>query len=361
MLTKTIIHGRAPVRIDFAGGWTDVPMFAKQIPGAVLNATINLYSYVTISNASKKEITVSKYGHKCKEEQENRQVTMYSADFDLYESASDIREIEYNGNIDLVKAAVKKLDVEYGLNIITRSEAPPGSGLGTSASMGVALIGALSKNLAKYLQPNDIAELAVKLETEELGIFSGKQDHYAAALGGFNFMRFDGEIVSFAPIKLPSDVIPHLEKHSILVYTGKSRLSSNIHKHVIKAFKKGENKSALEQLVQIAEEMESILATGDLMTFGQLLFDNWKCQKEMHSSITNNQIDDLFEIALNNGAYGGKACGAGGGGCLYFYCKDNTEHKVRKALEDAGATILNFNFEFKGMQIWTSNHGGVGR
>ena len=348
-------YARAPVRIDFAGGWTDVPMFAQQIPGAVLNATINLYSYIAISNVPKKETIVSKYGYKCKEKQVNRQVTMYSADFDLYESASDIREIEYNGNIDLVKAAVKKLNVEYGLNIITRSEAPPGSGLGTSASMGVALIGALSKNLSNYLLPNEIAELAVKLETEELGIFSGKQDHYAAALGGFNFMRFDGEIVSSAPMKLSPNVILNLEKHSVLAYTGRSRLSSDIHKHVIESFNKDENKLALKQLVQIAEEMKSVLATGDIAGFGQLLLENWKYQKEMHSSITNEQIDDLFEVALNNGAYGGKACGAGGGGCLYFYCKDNTEHKVRKALEDAGVKILNFHFESNGLQTWCVN------
>jgi len=345
-------YSRAPVRIDFAGGWTDVPMFARDIPGAVLNATINLYSYVTISNLPKKEIKVSKYGQKCKEEQENRQITMYSADFDLYESASDIRAIEYNGNIDLVKAAVKRLNVEYGLNIITRSEAPPGSGLGTSASMGVALIGAISKSLKKYFLPNEIAELAVKLETEELGIFSGKQDHYAAALGGFNFMRFDGGTVSSTPIKLPKDVILNLEKHSVLVYTGKSRLSSNIHEHVIDSFNKGKNQSALKSLVEVAEEIKIALATEDLAAFGQLLLDNWKYQKQMHLSITNEQINELFDIALKNGAYGGKACGAGGDGCVYFYCKENTEHKVRKALEEAGAEILNFHFDFDGMQTW---------
>jgi D-glycero-alpha-D-manno-heptose-7-phosphate kinase len=341
--------------VDFAGGWTDVPLFAKQVPGAVLNAAINLYSYVSISRVGKKEARISRYGYKCNEDQESRQITMYSADFDLYESASDVREIEYNGNIDLVKAAVKKLNVEYGLNIITRSDAPPGSGLGTSASMGVALIGALSRNLDRYFLPNEIAELAVKLETEELDIFSGKQDHYASALGGFSFMRFDGEIVSSTPIKLSSDVILTLEKQSVLAYTGISRLSSNIHKHVIESFHKKENISALKSLAQNAEDMKSALAMGNLVRFGNLLMENWKYQKQMHSSITNTQIDELFDIAVENGAYGGKACGAGGGGCLYFYCKDNTEHKVRKALENAGATVLNFNFDFNGMQTWESN------
>jgi len=348
-------HGRAPVRIDISGGWTDVPMFAQQIPGAVLNATINLYSYVTIRNIPRKESIVSKYGYNCKEEQENRQITMYSADFDLYESANDIRNIEYNGNIDLVKAAIKRLNVEYGLDIMTRSEAPPGSGLGTSASMGVALIGALAKNMDIFYLRNEIAELAVKLETEELGIFSGKQDHYAAAFGGFNFMRFDGEIVSSSIIRIPEDVTLNLEKNSVLVYTGKSRLSSNIHEHVINSFKKGKNKTALEGLVRVAEEMKAVLANGNLVDFGQLLLDNWKYQKDMHPSITNEQIDNLFEIAINNGALGGKACGAGGGGCLYFYCKDNTEHKVRKALEGASARILNFHFEFNGLQTWSVN------
>ena len=156
------------------------------------------------------------------------------------------------------------MDIQYGLNIITRSEAPPGSGLGTSASMGVALIGALSRNQNKHLLPNETAELAVKLETEELGIFSGKQDHYAAALGGFNFMRFDGGIVSSVPMKLTPDVILNLEKHSLLAYTGKSRLSSDIYEHVIESFSKNENRFALEQLAQIAEERTKRLSGATL-------------------------------------------------------------------------------------------------
>jgi len=329
-------------------------MFSEEIPGAVLNATVSIYSYVTVSKNPQVEIPVSMYGYKCKEYQDNKQVTMYSADFDLFETADDVRRIEYNGNIDLVKAAIKRLKIEFGLNIITRSDAPPGSGLGTSASMGVALIGALSKLMDFHLLPSEIAELAVKLETEELGIFSGKQDHYAAALGGFNFMRFEGESVFSTPLRIPLDILLNLEKHSVLVYTGKSRLSSDIHKHVIKAFQNNENQFALKQLVQITEEMKTALITGNFQSYGQLLLDNWSCQKEMHPSITNAQIDSLFEIALNNGACGGKACGAGGGGCIYFYCHDNQEHKVRRALEQSGATVLNFNFDFNGLNTWCS-------
>ena len=133
-----VIRSRAPVRIDFAGGWTDVALFTEESKGFVINAAISIYSYVTVKKLPEKEIWTNEYGYKHKKAVENRRVKIYSADFDIYEEAEAIKQLEYNGNIDLAKAAIKQMDIEGGLEIITRSNAPAGSGLGTSASMGVA-------------------------------------------------------------------------------------------------------------------------------------------------------------------------------------------------------------------------------
>lgn len=348
------IRARAPVRIDFAGGWTDVALFAKESKGYVVNAAINIHSYVTAKRLPSKEVSASSYGYNHKESKPDTSVEIYSADFDLYEKAEDIKQLEYNGNIDLAKAAIKKMDIEHGLEIITRSNAPAGSGLGTSAAMGVTLIGALSRFTKKPMLSYEFAEAASAIERFELDIFGGKQDQYASALGGFNFMEFDDEEVKVSTLAIASDVLYDLEKHLVLCYTGKSRLSGDIHRKVVNAYESNEPKTrnALDNLKSIAQKMKDALLIGDLETFGVLLSENWENQKALHPSVTNTQIDDLFDIALANGAIGGKACGAGGGGCLVFYAHEDQEHNVRGELEHAGASIIDFNFDFGGLRIW---------
>ena len=171
MLTRC----RAPVRIDFSGGWTDVALFTQEQPGAVVNAAINIYSYVTAKKNPYKKVETKEYGYKHFKKVENRSIKIYSADFDVYQEAEEIKNLEYNGNIDLAKAALKKTNINCGVEIITRSNAPAGSGLGTSASMGVALICALSKLNGATLLPYEFAEMASSIERHELGILGGKQ------------------------------------------------------------------------------------------------------------------------------------------------------------------------------------------
>lgn len=335
-----IIRSRAPVRIDFAGGWTDVALFTEEQPGIVVNAAINVYSYVTLKLPMEPEV--------------NKQVKIYSADFDIYQEANEIKELEYDGNIDLVKAALKRSDVEGGVEMITRSDAPAGSGLGTSASMGVALIGALDDLGDLPMLPYEIAELASAIERHELGILGGKQDHYASALGGINFMQFTGEHVKTSKLHLQPETIYELEKGLVLCYTGKSRLSSNIHQNVVDAYltKNKDTHDALNNLKRIAWETKVALLKGELNSFAELLSENWENQKRLHSSVTNSQIDSLFELGLDNGAIGGKACGAGGGGCILFYCYPDKEHIVRKKLEEANVKVIDFNFSHTGLEVW---------
>jgi D-glycero-alpha-D-manno-heptose-7-phosphate kinase len=338
-----LLRSSAPVRVDFSGGWTDVALFAQETPGHVVNAALNIYSYATI---------VCKDGKDCAD----RSVNIYSSDFDLYVEAEDIRKLEYDGSIDLAKAALKRIGLETGLTMITQSVAPPGSGLGTSASMGVALIAALARLSDRRMLQYEVAEMASLIERQELGILGGKQDHYASALGGLNFMEFRGEDVKTSPLPLSRDTLLELEKNLLIIYTGKSRLSGDIHGKVTGAWKAGEARTveAIRQLKRIAVEMKEALLGGDLDSFGKLMDENWNQQKRLHPSVTNPQIDRLFEIAYKEGALGGKACGAGGGGCIMFYCRPDCEHKVQKALEAEGVRVIDFNFDGLGVQTWNA-------
>ena len=343
-----LIRSRAPVRVDFAGGWTDVALFTEESKGLVVNATINIYSYATI--APKRD---GKQAHL--ERELDRSVRIYSADFDSFVEAEDIRRLEYDGNIDLVKAAIRHMQIEQGgFDLITQSVAPPGSGLGTSAAMGVALVGVLGRFSERILLPYEYAELASSIERNELGIRGGKQDQYASAIGGIGFMEFDGEDVRSSKLWVEPDLLYELEKNLLLCYTGKSRLSGNIHQNVVDAYmaKEAGTLGALRNLKQVADEMKSALLRSDLDAFGRLLSENWENQKQLHPSVTNPQIDGLFELAVANGAVGGKACGAGGGGCLLFYCAPDREHRVRHVLQEAGVQILDFNFDFEGLRMW---------
>ena len=345
-----LIRARAPVRIDFAGGWTDVPLFTEESKGLVVNAAINIYSFATISCDD------SQIGdlHERQSDLKNN-IRLYSADFDVLIEAPDVTQLQYDGNIDLVKAAVRKmLEKENGFSLSTQSIAPPESGLGTSAAMGVSLVGALGAFKDSPFLPYEYAELASSIERHELRILGGKQDHYASAIGGINFMEFMGEDVKTSSMRIAPEVCYELEKNLVLCYSGKSRPSGNIHQNVTDAYvnKEEKTRTALRNMKEIARSAKNALLSGELSNFGQLLNENWANQKTLHPSVTNEHIDSLFKTALRHGAIGGKACGAGGGGCLVFYCEPDQEHRVRQNLEASGAKIIDFNFDFGGLQTW---------
>lgn len=350
-----IATGRAPVRIDFFGGWTDLPLFTELVSGRVLNTSITLYTYATVSPARRVQSTVSEYGYRVKKTDVTAGIYMYSEDLDIFSEAASIADIEYNGILDLVKAACKRLgiDVKSGIQITTRTEAPPGSGLGTSASLGVAVVGALARYFVRPpIEPDDIADLAYRLESEELELLTGTQDQYAAAWGNINLLRCVGERVLLEPVRPGTELRAELETRCVLVYTGKSRLSSDVHRHVRRAFAAGTNHDAIRELAKLPERAMDLLDNAELDEFGALLNVNWGLQKQLHSSVTNPDIDRYFDIAYANGAIGGKACGAGGGGCLLFFAKRGQGHTLRKALKDAGLEILRFQIDTHGLDTW---------
>jgi len=329
-------RARAPVRIDFAGGWTDVPPFSTDKGGYVVNAAISRHSYATLIPNDTGEFLLE------------------SADYDEYVHAKDIRQLEYNGTLDLLKAAVVHKDLDFGGHLLTRSEAPPGSGTGSSASMGVALIGLLDAIQGGALTRHEIAAMANELEVDELDIQGGKQDQYVAACGGLCFMTFHDSVVEVERLDPSTDFLLELEKLLLLVYTGKSRLSGDIISRVMGAYRRGEPgiTEALINLRDAALQMRDAFVSEDLRLIGEVLDFNWENQKRLYDEMTTPKIEALFQVARSAGLLGGKACGAGGGGCIALLCEPDREHLVRRAVEDLGGQCIEFNFDHEGLRGW---------
>ena len=331
-----IVRARAPVRIDLAGGWTDVPPYSTEQGGAVVNAALSRYAYATLRPMPP--------GH----------YELISADYDVYFQAEDIRDLEYDGNVDLVKAAIRRKGLESGAQITTRSEAPPGSGTGSSAAMGVALVGLLDYIAGGNMSPSEIAEMAHLLESEELHIGGGRQDQYAAAHGGLNFMRFRDSVVDVEPITVCEDFVREMEKHLLLIYTGNSRLSGNIVDRVMGAYSDGDAEvtEALGNLTAAASEMRTAIEAQDLRQMGEVMNFNWKNQKRLYAEMTTLKIEALIAAMSEVGILGVKASGAGGGGCIIVLAQPDREHLVVRAAEDLGGQVISFKFDTSGLCRW---------
>ncbi|MHA1725318.1 MAG: GHMP family kinase ATP-binding protein [Promethearchaeota archaeon] len=327
-----IVFSRAPVRINDIGGWTDTWFYPN---GAVFNFTINLYSHVRL------------------QEIPNDKIRIYSENLDLNTEIANYRKIEYDGILDLLKAAVKRMEIETGLDIHVRADAPPGSGIGTSASVAVALIAALAKFKGEMMVPHEIAELAHKLETEELKLESGVQDQFAAAYGGINFMEFDYPRVKLSPVRISEQKACQIESQMILVYLS-SRSSSEMHKNVIKRYLDGDKniQQAFDILKDCAYKMKNAIQSNDLKEIGDVMNENWNAQKMLHPLMVNEDIQKLEKIAFSSGAIGFKNNGAGGGGSITILADIGKEYEIKKNLIDAGFTLFPVNLNFKGVQTW---------
>lgn len=340
-----VIRSRTPTRIDFAGGTTDLAAFASVEGGAVINAAVNRYAYCTYTPSAQAGVRI------------------VSQDLEEFVEATDIRDLEYDGNLDLLKAAVRQMGLEGGMQISVRCEAPPGSGTGSSASVGVALLGLLDYLRAfgqgherSKLSRFEIADMACDLE-HELGIVGGKQDQYAAALGGFNYMEFyGGGKVAVEPVAIPDALRYDLEKHLILCYTGQSRLSGDTNDRMISAFKEGNQTvcSALRTVKRVARDIYRAFLAGDTEWFGELLLEEWAAREQLAPGVVTDKMRALKTSALDAGAVGAKVCGAGGGGCLLFLAAPDTESNIRRALEQMDAHTLDFSFDMAGLKVWQS-------
>lgn len=335
-----IIRGRAPLRVSFGGGGTDVSPFCEEKGGAIIGSTINKYAYCSIIPKETDEIVV------------------HSLDFDMTVKYNTKSNYVYDGQLDLVKAALKRMDIKQGCEVYLQCDAPAGSGLGTSSTVMVALLRAMAKWKGEEIDGYALANMAYEVEREELGIAGGFQDQYAATFGGFNFIEFHGKNnVVVNPLRIRKEVIQELQYNLLLCYTGNIHVSANIIKDQVSNY---ENKNldaiqAMSEVKALAYAMKDELLKGNLHSFGKLLDYGWQSKKRMSSKITNPQIDELYEEAKKAGALGGKLLGAGGGGYLLMYCPYNVKHKVAARMEEVGGQLADWNFELRGSQAWATD------
>ena len=245
------------------------------------------------------------------------------------------------------------MDIKTGLDIFVRADVPPACGTGTSASVAVALIAALSHYTNKPMSPHEIARLAHKLETEELNLESGVQDQFAAAYGGINFMEIDYPSVKISNINVNEKRICELESQLILVYLS-SRSSSKMHKAVIENYENGlkDTIDAFETMKNCAYEMNNAINLSDIEDIGEIMNLNWRAQKQLHPLMVNPIIEKTEKIAQENDAIGFKCNGAGGGGSVTILTGIGNEYILKKKLIENGLTILPTKLDFKGVQTW---------
>ncbi|WP_142413358.1 GHMP kinase [Hathewaya massiliensis] len=332
-----IIRAKAPLRISFGGGGTDVAPYCNDHIGVVLNTTIDKYAYCSIVPNNTNEIRVN------------------SLDFDMTVNYNCHDNLIYDGKLDLVKAALKKMNIREGCEVYLQCDAPAGSGLGTSSTVVVAILGALAKWKGVALDQYALADLAYEVERNDLKISGGYQDQYAAAFGGVNFMEINKGEVIVNPLKIPRSTLNELQYNLLLCYTGNIHVSANIINDQVKNYinKEEDVISAMHEIKALAYAMKKELLRGNLNNFGRLLHYGWENKKRMSTKISNSKIDELYEEALKAGAIGGKLLGAGGGGYLLVYCPYNKKHKVADRLQQMGGQLTEWSFDLNGMQSWS--------
>jgi len=331
-------RARAPLRISFCGGGTDVSPYPEEHGGLVLSATINQYAYASLRP------------------RRDRRWTLSSLDYDMLVRYPHSRAMRLDGNLDLIKACVQALSVPRGADLWVHSDAPPGSGLGSSSTLVVALIGVLAEWKGDSLQGYELAELAYRIEREDLGLAGGRQDQYAAAFGGVNFIEFGADSTVVNPLRIPQNLILELEERLLLCYMGQTRQSAKIIERQMASYRAGKRATvrALEELKGQTLEMKKALLLGDLDVFGRLLHEAWEKKKRLDPGISTGQLDEVYQAARKAGAVGGKITGAGGGGYFLFLTRFDRKHEVAAALKARGGQLVPFQFERRGLQSWSS-------
>ncbi|MFN2457681.1 MAG: dehydrogenase [Chitinophagaceae bacterium] len=338
-----IYRSKAPLRIGLAGGGTDVSPYSDLYGGAILNATISLYAQATIEPLEENKIVLQ-----ANDRNEAQEFELNSL-------------LPINGELDLLKGVFNSIQKDYGnfktgLRLSTFVDAPAGSGLGTSSTLAVAIIGVFTEMLRLPLGEYDIAHYAYEIERNQLNFAGGRQDQYAATFGGVNFMEFyadDKVIVN--PLRIKEQHLFELENNLVLYYTSTSRESARIIKQQSQnvVSKKENSIEAMHQLKLQAQMMKEALLRGRLNEFGEILDFGHQQKKKMAEGISNPLMEKIYETAKQAGATGGKISGAGGGGFMIFYCPCNTKYNVIKQLERFGGQNRNYQFVQHGLKTWT--------
>ncbi len=321
-----MIITRTPFRVSFAGGGSDLPSFYRRHEGCVLSMTINKYMYVSIHPTFNRDETVVKYSQT--------------------EIVRDVRAVQH--------PIARQLLLDYGIDgveIVSTADVPAGTGLSTSSAYTVGLIHALNAFRGKLCSQERIAREACELEIEKLGEPIGKQDQYGTAVGGLKFIRFKSDdSVEVEPLAVSRQKLSELEGNLLLFYTGLTHSAGEIlqeqNKNVAGEDKKFQN---LVKMTELAYELREAVVAGKLDDFGRILNENWLLKRELASQISNDKIGKYYDLAMANGALGGKVLGAGGGGFLLFYCPKEKQKRLRSALSDLWE--LPFAMESSGTKI----------
>ncbi|MGN6299329.1 MAG: GHMP family kinase ATP-binding protein [Ginsengibacter sp.] len=338
-----IYRSKAPLRIGLAGGGTDVSPYSDQFGGAILNATVSLFAYANIELLHENKITVEALDRNEKQE------------FDLAD------QLTIDRKLDLLKGVYNRIYKDYqlpasGFRLSTFVDAPAGSGLGTSSTLVVAILGAFVEWLKLPLGDYDIAHYAYQIERNDLKLTGGKQDQYAAMFGGVNFMEFyEDDKVIVNPLRIKPEYLHELENNLVLFFTSTSRESATIIDEQVKNVNSKNEKSieAMHQLKEQARMMKEALLKGKLDEFGAILDFGFQQKRLMASKISNSTIEEIYEAAKKAGATGGKISGAGGGGFMIFYCPGNTRYRVISELKRFGGEVKNYTFTKYGLSSWS--------
>ena len=334
----TLYRSRAPLRVSFAGGGTDLPQYFYEYGGQVISTTINKYVHISVEFNDSDDIQVNAYDL-------NKKITFPIGDY------------SYNGDFDIIKAILKKFDVRQGCKIYIYGDMPAGSGMGTSSSMTVALISLFANYKNQPMTKYEIAELACFIERKELSQAGGYQDQYAASFGGFNYIKFFQKTLIYS-LKLSSELLEELNHRLILCYTGKTHISAEIQKEVLLNYDKIDYQEGMNLLKLLTDDLRDILVKDDkknLNEFGRTLHLAWVAKKQISNKITNQEIEKLYMYSLQNGANGGKLLGAGGGGFLLLFVEPLKRMELILKLQKIGGEIVDFRFENTGVISWRVN------
>lgn len=331
-----IFRAKAPLRISFCGGGTDVSPYLDEYGGVVLSATINKYAYASLA------------GH------EEPEVGIRSLDYDVIARYGVDEVFRTDGELSLVRAVLRRLGVRQGVDIFLHSDAPPGSGLGSSSTMCVAVLGLLKKYLGLNLGKYEVAELAFDIERNDLRIKGGRQDQYASVFGGFNLIEFSSGRTVVNPLRLEPFITRELQYHLLLCFTGQTRPSSGLIDYQVERYRRADLEclGGMHELKRLSYEMKDALVRGELHSFGQLLHEGHLAKQRMNPRAVPEHVAQLYECARARGALGGKILGAGGGGYMLLFCDFRRKHEVSRALEEAGGKVVDFDFVDEGVQSW---------
>jgi len=335
------IRSKAPLRIGFGGGGTDLDSYCDKFGGYVLNATISLQVHCFI------------------EPKNNGKIIFSSPDYKEFVEIDSMKELKLNGEMDLHKGVYNKIIKHFNLEplsfeMITYSDAPPGgSGLGGSSTLIVSMIKSFSEWLNLPLGEYDIAKLAYDIERKEIGIEGGSQDQYASTFGGFNFMEFySNERVVVNPLRIKNKILLELESSTILYFTNIVRQASQIEKEKKLLIENENSIKAMHQVKEDAVLMKNSILSGDIINFAKYLHKSWLAKKTVTDSISNTEIDRIYNIAIENGAIGGKVSGAGGGGFMFFIINPEKRFNLISILNNEKGQVYDFQFVQNGVESW---------